>query len=474
MAVTNTFNGYQNQYMAMQSQPLQPYLGHFQTQSMNNLMLQDKSRSNHEHSLSLSSIQLPPPMNYQNQQFNYSNSILPRLSQQKFCNNSIELPPPVGYYPTTNNNNNTFSQSQNIILPPCGLLCNDNITQQQRLKQQDDKVNGGVSETLDYDLDLMAEFIIKTVYLIFGLDLNSLETNSSQLINDNSLNIKSSKNYELFLKGITSVLNATRLPSTTIFMALDYLLKYLNKLPNGSDSIGGTLINVIYQNTIVSFILANKFNDDKTFTNKSWAQATGMENTLINEYERNWLKIFNWKLFDDKFIFYNDFFNSFNQFCQEKKLSLQKNDFNGYGMINTPMSIPTPYFSSPSGITTPATTFGFQTPNLSSNNNKFFSSPCHYSNDEIITSQFNYNYRNQNRNQNQNQNQFNINSNIQTIRSSPISKNFSANEDSFNYDYYNFYDSKQQQQRPDNYWNRCDLTSRNFNNNYYVNYSTIY
>ena len=191
---------------------------------------------------------------------------------------------------TNNNNNNNNNNSNNIIMnnyinnnmilpPPPGLLLQPHQFNIKNNVQNNEKINGGVSEILDYDIDLMAEFIIKTAYMIFGTDTRLIQLNNSSIDNNDnsSLAITSSNNYNLFLKGIISVLNATRLPSVTIFMSLDYLMKYLKLLPEGIDSIGGKFINVIYQNTIVSLILANKFNDDKTFTNKSWSQATGMD-----------------------------------------------------------------------------------------------------------------------------------------------------------------------------------------------------
>lgn len=109
---------------------------------------------------------------------------------------------------------------------------------------------------------------------------------------------------DVFTKGVSSVLNATRLPSVTIFMALDFLCKYISKLPAGVEAVGGDSVNVIYQNLMIALVLANKFNDDKTFTNKSWSHATGMELSVINQFERDWLAVFEWRLFDDNFVLF--------------------------------------------------------------------------------------------------------------------------------------------------------------------------
>lgn len=162
-----------------------------------------------------------------------------------------------------------------------------------------EQVNGGVSEVLDYDLNIMTDFVVKNALSIFGN-----KSLSPSII-------------DIFAKGILSVLNATRLPSTTVFLALNYLVRYLNKLSNGLNSIGGDSINVIYQNLMIAFILANKFNDDKTFTNNSWSQATGMKIGIINEYEKEWLTIFEWKLFEDKFETYGSYIKAWKTFVRE-------------------------------------------------------------------------------------------------------------------------------------------------------------
>lgn len=170
--------------------------------------------------------------------------------------------------------------------------------------QQQEQVNGGVSEVLDYDLETMSDFIVKNAYLAFD--------------NDEAITSEGSEVVEIFTKGVASVLNATRLPSVTIYLALDYLCKYIGKLPQGAQTIGGEAVNVIYQNLMVAFVLANKFNDDKTFTNKSWSHATGMDTSVINQLERDWLVSFEWKLFDDRFVLYDEYVTSFEIFCNER------------------------------------------------------------------------------------------------------------------------------------------------------------
>ncbi|AGO14230.1 AaceriAER440Cp [[Ashbya] aceris (nom. inval.)] len=192
---------------------------------------------------------------------------------------------------------------------------------QQPQARSSQQVNGGVSEVLDYDLDIMTLFIIQNAYLIFGNEEQKADI------------------LEVFHKGVSSVLNATRLPSSTIYYALDYLAKYLGKLPHGIDSIGGDSVNVIYQNLMVAFVLANKFNDDKTFTNRSWSQATGMKVDVINTYEREWLYVFDWRLFEEGFGNYEAYRDAYQMYQLEKKRQRQQ-QMQPPAALNSYLSLP--------------------------------------------------------------------------------------------------------------------------------------
>ncbi|EDO15219.1 hypothetical protein Kpol_423p9 [Vanderwaltozyma polyspora DSM 70294] len=298
----------------------------------NKFGFQNQPYYNHAHSSSFQGVTLPPP---------------PGMVYNGLSN----MPPPQIVAP---------------MLRPAPILAPVPQQQQPVVSEQ---VNGGVNQILDYDLDLMAEFIVKYAMLAFDSESIYQYDSKSQVVT-------------LFTKGVSSVLNATRLPSVSIFQALHFLSKYLDKLPNGSSSIGGNSVNVIYQNTMIAFILANKFNDDKTFTNKSWSEATGMELSTINEYERRWLNIFEWRLFDDKFSLYEDYVCSFDVFCQGKRSN------------NTVPIQSQSYYSSPSKYDNNHLSVGakgFETPNYS--NSSLNSSPFHY-NDDVFDYYYNQNQQN--------------------------------------------------------------------------------
>lgn len=246
---------------------------------------------NHHHSHSLN---LLPSLNHPAHQRHYSqNQIMNMIPlQNSLFPPVMENPCPIMAAPPMMLQQENSIHHQHVQVPP-----QMPPPQQQPPQQQ---VNGGVSHMLDYDVETMTRFVMKNAFFAFRTTMNQNEENNT-----------------LFHKGISSVLNATRLPSVTIYLAIDYLFKYISKLPEGPDSIGGNSINVVYQNTMIAFILANKFNDDKTFTNKSWSQATGMSIETINEYERDWLKVFEWKLYSDKFILYPEFVAAFKGFQEE-------------------------------------------------------------------------------------------------------------------------------------------------------------
>lgn len=141
--------------------------------------------------------------------------------------------------------------------------------QQQQLQQQQ-PTTGGINSVLEYDLNNMSTFLS---WCAFGM----LKQNRNP-----------SKNFESL---VNSVLFATRLPKSTIIIALEYMNQRfsLKKLDNLSESD-------IFVKLIVSLILGNKFNDDNTFTNRSWCGATGLDLNLLNEQEMIWLDEVNWQL----------------------------------------------------------------------------------------------------------------------------------------------------------------------------------
>lgn len=128
----------------------------------------------------------------------------------------------------------------------------------------------GVSAVLDYDLDQMTKFVS---WLSFGL-------------------MKRQDNPSMhFHSAVRSVLSATRLPKSTLILALLYLSDKMELQPE-------SLVDDdrVFENLVISLVISNKFNDDNTFHNKSWSDATGLDVKLINRQEAAWLTSVNWRL----------------------------------------------------------------------------------------------------------------------------------------------------------------------------------
>lgn len=131
-------------------------------------------------------------------------------------------------------------------------------------------VSGGISQVLDYDISTMANFISWCGYGMLKQLRPALAEFKSLLV---------------------SVLYATRLSRSTIIVALEYINQRFC-----SHEISEMLESDIFSKIVTSMVLANKFNDDNTFTNRSWCGATGLLIESLNLEERSWLKEMKWQL----------------------------------------------------------------------------------------------------------------------------------------------------------------------------------
>ncbi|CCE72794.1 Piso0_000388 [Millerozyma farinosa CBS 7064] len=129
---------------------------------------------------------------------------------------------------------------------------------------------GGFNPVLEYDLDNMASFLGWCTFGMLKQDRNP------------------SKDFDKLIK---SVLYATRLPKSTIIVALEYLNQRFS-----SKNLGSLTESQVFIKLIMSLILGNKFNDDNTFTNRSWAGASGINIEILNKEEAEWLEEVEWSL----------------------------------------------------------------------------------------------------------------------------------------------------------------------------------
>ncbi|KAH3680498.1 hypothetical protein WICMUC_000286 [Wickerhamomyces mucosus] len=195
-------------------------------------------------------------------------------------------------------------QQQQQQQAPMGYGYNDYyqpVQQQQQQQQlpvqehhQQEEVPGGVSSVLDYDLDIMSKFTTYLAFRLFGR-------------NDTD-NFK-------FILSIKSVLSAVRLPLNSLILSNYFLLeKYEIQSDYFIDELNTKNLELIYQNVVISLVLANKANDDNTFTNKSWSNATGLSIKLINSMEVDWLRMVGWQLHNTKMERFNELLVQFEKY----------------------------------------------------------------------------------------------------------------------------------------------------------------
>lgn len=138
---------------------------------------------------------------------------------------------------------------------------NQRVAQQQAAKEE--KPVGGVSAKLDYDMDVMTDFVCEMAV---------------QLIMPNRMAPPS------FRKWVHQVLCATRLPSATILFSMVYLAARMNMLGNHPRTE-----QQLFRLLTISLVLGSKFLDDNTFINRSWADVSGIPVADLNRMETEWL-----------------------------------------------------------------------------------------------------------------------------------------------------------------------------------------
>lgn len=158
----------------------------------------------------------------------------------------------------------------------------------------DEKAVGGVSATLDYDMDQMTEFVAEMAVGMYAIYMSRIRISDIDLVQSIKPGINPPTT---FRKWVLQVLNATRLPSATILLSLSYLSLRVRGL-----SASGRFMPTersLYQMLTVALILGSKFLDDNTFQNKSWAEVSNISVMELNRDERDWLTTFGHRLHHD-------------------------------------------------------------------------------------------------------------------------------------------------------------------------------
>ncbi|KAK0643363.1 hypothetical protein B0T16DRAFT_331549 [Cercophora newfieldiana] len=136
---------------------------------------------------------------------------------------------------------------------------------------------GGVCAVLDYDVELMADYVSEMATRIV---LPRSVVNSA------------------FRKFVSQILTSTRLPSTTILLGMNYLSKRVNMMnPGGQGGQPHYTEGQVWRMLTTALLLGSKFLDDNTFQNKSWSEVSGIPVQELNTLEYEWLNAINWCLY---------------------------------------------------------------------------------------------------------------------------------------------------------------------------------
>ncbi|GJE98005.1 cyclin-domain-containing protein [Phanerochaete sordida] len=98
-----------------------------------------------------------------------------------------------------------------------------------------------------------------------------------------------------FVRFMQKVLETTQVSQSVIVLALHYIyrLKIRNRFTSGQSGSE-------YRVAIAALMMANKFLDDNTYTNKTWSEVSGIELEEINRMEREFLLGIDFGLYVDK------------------------------------------------------------------------------------------------------------------------------------------------------------------------------
>jgi hypothetical protein len=165
---------------------------------------------------------------------------------------------------------------------------------QPRPEPKEERPVGGVSAKLDYDMDIMTDFVASTAHAMYGFLTSFLCFDDIDIFGSIMPSRQAPSN---FRKWVHQVLSATRLPSSTILIAFEYLsvnMRYAQS--RGTCDYGET---DLFHMLTTSLILGSKFLDDNTFINRSWAEVSGIDVNTLNKLELQWLGDMGFRLHRD-------------------------------------------------------------------------------------------------------------------------------------------------------------------------------
>ncbi|TLS25996.1 hypothetical protein PpBr36_07855 [Pyricularia pennisetigena] len=135
---------------------------------------------------------------------------------------------------------------------------------------------GGVCAVLDYDVEMMAEYVAS---MATRLTLGNVPVSPP------------------FQKFVSQILTSTRLPSTTILLGMNYMAKRINSMAQRQGEPPKFNDGQVWRMLTTAFLLGSKFLDDNTFQNKSWSEVSAIPVQELNTLEMEWLAAMDWQLY---------------------------------------------------------------------------------------------------------------------------------------------------------------------------------
>ncbi|KAI9738053.1 MAG: hypothetical protein M1818_005481 [Claussenomyces sp. TS43310] len=165
--------------------------------------------------------------------------------------------------------------------------------QQPTVKQE--KIVGGVAQELDYEMDQMTDYVSEMAQEMYAL-LSNPHICLADIDIARSV-MPRAKVSPAFRKFVSGLLSATRLPSSTILLGLNYLAKRMSMLnkPTPYKTTDGQ----VWRMLTIALLLGSKFLDDNTFQNRSWSEVSGIPVAELNTLESEWLVAIKWNLHVD-------------------------------------------------------------------------------------------------------------------------------------------------------------------------------
>ena len=160
---------------------------------------------------------------------------------------------------------------------------------------KEEKPIGGVAAHLDYEMDVMVDFVSETAQGMYD-NYGSKIYLADIVISRSHVEKKTSARPE-FRKFVSQVLSSTRLPGPTILLGLHYLATRMTMLSTeGKFQYGNGSVHWMLT---IALLLGSKFLDDNTFQNRSWSEVSSIPVGDLNRLEVEWLAAIGWNMHVD-------------------------------------------------------------------------------------------------------------------------------------------------------------------------------